>query len=445
MNDNFMKTKPVLPLLLSLALPMMLSMLVNSLYNIIDSFFVAKISEDAMTALSLVFPVQNFINAVAIGFGIGINAVVAFFLGAGDNRRANQATTLGVILAIVHGILLTVGSILFIPYFLKMFSHSENVISLGIEYSNIVFAFSLIIMLNVGFEKIFQSVGKMKVTMFSMMAGSITNIILDPLLIFGIGPFPRMEIKGAAIATNIGQLVCMTIYLLIFIFRPIQVKIQKKYATLDFDLIKRLYAVGIPATLNLALPSLLISSLNAILASFSEVYVLIWGVYYKLQTFLYLPANGIIQGMRPLMGYNYGAGEKKRVRQIYVTALVLSAGIMVAGTILCQLIPGSLIQMFTTRTETVEAGAMALRIISLGFLVSALSVVSSGALEALGKGVPSLMISLCRYVMIIIPMAWILSHFLGAVGVWHAFWVTEAISGIISVLIYQGVHKKEER
>lgn len=238
MNDNFMKTKPVLPLLLSLALPMMLSMLVNSLYNIIDSFFVAKISEDAMTALSLVFPVQNFINAVAIGFGIGINAVVAFFLGAGDNRRANQATTLGVILAIVHGILLTVGSILFIPYFLKMFSHSENVISLGIEYSNIVFAFSLIIMLNVGFEKIFQSVGKMKVTMFSMMAGSITNIILDPILIFGIGPFPRMEIKGAAIATNIGQLVCMTIYLLIFIFRPIQVKIQKKYATLNFELIQ---------------------------------------------------------------------------------------------------------------------------------------------------------------------------------------------------------------
>lgn len=204
MNDNFMKTKPVLPLLLSLALPMMLSMLVNSLYNIIDSFFVAKISEDAMTALSLVFPIQNFINAVAIGFGIGINAVVAYFLGAGDKKSANQATTLGIILAIIHGILLTAGSILLIPYFLKMFSHSENVISLGIEYSNIVFAFSLIIMLNVGFEKIFQSVGKMKVTMFSMMAGSITNIILDPLLIFGIGPFPRMEIKGAAIATNIG-------------------------------------------------------------------------------------------------------------------------------------------------------------------------------------------------------------------------------------------------
>ena len=437
MNDNFMKTKPVLPLLLSLALPMMLSMLVNSLYNIIDSFFVAKISEDAMTALSLVFPVQNFINAVAIGFGIGINAVVAFFLGAGDNRRANQATTLGVILAIVHGILLTVGSILFIPYFLKMFSHSENVISLGIEYSNIVFAFSLIIMLNVGFEKIFQSVGKMKVTMFSMMAGSITNIILDPILIFGIGPFPRMEIKGAAIATNIGQLVCMTIYLLIFIFRPIQVKIQKKYATLNFELIKRLYAVGIPATLNLALPSLLISALNAILASFSGVYVLILGVYYKLQTFLYLPANGIIQGMRPLIGYNYGAGETKRVHRLFADTLYLSLGIMLFGTVYCQIFPDSLIALFSSNPETIQAGGIALRIISLGFLVSSVSITSSGALEGLGKGTPSLIISLCRYTIIIIPAAFILSRIFGASGIWYAFGITEFATAVIAYMTYR--------
>ena len=444
MNDNFMKTKPVLPLLLSLALPMMLSMLVNSLYNIIDSFFVAKISEDAMTALSLVFPVQNFINAVAIGFGIGINAVVAFFLGAGDNRRANQATTLGVILAIVHGILLTVGSILFIPYFLKMFSHSENVISLGIEYSNIVFAFSLIIMLNVGFEKIFQSVGKMKVTMFSMMAGSITNIILDPILIFGIGPFPRMEIKGAAIATNIGQLVCMTIYLLIFIFRPIQVKIQKKYATLNFELIKRLYAVGIPATLNLALPSLLISALNAILASFSGVYVLILGVYYKLQTFLYLPANGFVQGMRPLIGYNYGAREYARVKKLFQLTLLMSAAIMAAGTVICQFASGQLMGLFTQNPETITAGQTALRIISIGFVISAVSTTASGALEGLGKGAESLVIALCRYVVFIMPLAALLCNWLGADGAWHAFWITEVLAAVVSGIVYRRAvtHKK---
>lgn len=437
MNDNFMKTKPVLPLLLSLALPMMLSMLVNSLYNIIDSFFVAKISEDAMTALSLVFPIQNFINAVAIGFGIGINAVVAFFLGAGDKKCANQATTLGIILAVFHGILLTIGSILLIPFFLRMFSHSETVISLGIDYSNIVFAFSLIIMLNVAFEKIFQSVGKMKVTMFSMMAGSITNIILDPLFIFGIGPFPRLEIKGAAIATNIGQLVCLIIYLLVFIFRPIQVKIQKKYASFDFDLIKRLYSVGIPATLNLALPSLLISALNAILASFSGVYVLILGVYYKLQTFLYLPANGIIQGMRPVIGFNYGAKEYKRVKKIYKIVLCMSAAIMLIGTIICFAIPDILIGLFTTNPETIEAGKTALRIISIGFLVSSVSITSSGALEGLGKGVQSLLISLSRYLIVIIPAAFLLSRFLGASGVWHAFWVSEAITAVVSVIIYK--------
>ena len=437
MNDNFMKTKPVLPLLLSLALPMMLSMLVNSLYNIIDSFFVAKISEDAMTALSLVFPIQNFINAVAIGFGIGINAVVAFFLGAGDKKCANQATTLGMILAVFHGILLTIGSILLIPFFLRMFSHSETVISLGIDYSNIVFAFSLIIMLNVAFEKIFQSVGQMKVTMFSMMAGSITNIILDPLFIFGIGPFPRLEIKGAAIATNIGQLVCLIIYLLVFIFRPIQVKIQKKYASFDFDLIKRLYSVGIPATLNLALPSLLISALNAILASFSGVYVLILGVYYKLQTFLYLPANGIVQGMRPVIGFNYGAKEYKRVKKIYKIVLYMSAAIMLIGTIICFAIPDILIGLFTTNPETIETGKTALRIISIGFLVSSVSITSSGALEGLGKGVQSLMISLSRYLIVIIPAAFLLSRFLGASGVWHAFWVSEAITAVVSLIIYK--------
>ena len=228
----------------------------------------------------------------------------------------------------------------------------------------------------------------------------------------------------------------MTIYLLIFIFHPIQVKIQKKYATLDFELIKRLYAVGIPATLNLALPSLLISALNAILASFSGVYVLILGVYYKLQTFLYLPANGIIQGMRPVIGFNYGAREYNRVKKIYKIVLRMSAGIMLAGTLICFIIPDVLIGLFTTNPETIEAGKTALRIISIGFLVSSVSITSSGALEGLGKGVQSLIISLSRYIVVIIPAAFLLSRVLGAAGVWHAFWVSEAITAIVSLVIY---------
>ena len=445
MEQTQMKEKPVLGLLLSMALPMVISMMVNSLYNIVDSFFVAKISESAMTALSLVYPLQNLVNALMIGFGVGINAVIAFYLGARDFKKADDAASQGLFYNVVQGLLMTVVCIAVMPSFLRLFTGDEEVISLGVRYSNIVFLFAVAVAVELAFEKTYQAVGKMAVSMLCMIVGCVVNIILDPVLIFGLGPFPKLGIEGAALATGIGQTVNAGLYVIFYLIKPISVHIRIRQMRPTRDMGIRLYAIGIPATLNLALPSLLVSALNIILAGYGQIYVFVLGVYYKLQTFLYLPANGIIQGMRPLMGYNYGAGEKKRVRQIYVTALVLSAGIMVAGTILCQLIPGLLIQMFTTRTETVEAGAMALRIISLGFLVSALSVVSSGALEALGKGIPSLMISLCRYVMIIIPVAWILSHFFGAVGVWHAFWVTEAISGIISVLIYQGVHKKEER
>ena len=437
MNDTFMKEKPVLSLILSMALPMVLSMLVNSLYNIIDSFFVAQISEEAMTALSMVYPVQNFINAVGIGFGVGINAVIAFYLGAGDNKKADQAATQGLALAMIHGVVMTVCCITMMPAFLGMFTSSKTVIELGVRYSVIAFAFTLIIIVGVTFEKLFQAVGNMKTTMISLMCGCITNIVLDPVLIFGYGPFPEMGIEGAALATGIGQALTLAIYLVVYFVRPIRVHIRRQYISLSKKMVIKLYSIGIPATLNLALSSLLISALNAILAAYSEVYILILGIYYKLQTFIYLPANGIVQGMRPLIGYNYGAGENKRVSQIYKIVLCMSGIIMVIGTVICLLIPGQLIGLFTHSEATIQTGETALRIIGAGFIVSAVSVTSSGALEGLGKGTPSLLISLCRYVVVIIPTAVLLSRFFGAVGVWNAFWITEAIAAVISLIIYR--------
>ena len=436
MNDTFMKEKPVLPLILSMTLPMVLSMLVNSLYNIIDSFFVAQISEEAMTALSLVYPVQNFINAVGIGFGVGINSVIAFYLGAGDNKKADQAATQGLVLAMIHGVVMTVCCITMMPAFLGMFTSSKTVIELGVRYSVIAFAFTLIIIVGITFEKLFQAVGNMKTTMISLMCGCITNIVLDPVLIFGYGPFPKMGIEGAALATGIGQALTLAIYLVVYFVRPIPVHIRRQYFLLNKKMVIKLYSIGIPATLNLALPSLLISVLNAILAAYSEVYILVLGIYYKLQTFIYLPANGIVQGMRPLIGYNYGAGENKRVSQIYKIVLCMSGIIMVLGTVICLLIPGQLIGLFTHTEATIQSGETALRIISAGFIVSAVSVTSSGALEGLGKGAPSLLISLCRYVVVIIPTALLLSRLFGVVGVWNAFWITEVISAIISIYVY---------
>ena len=430
MNEDFMKEKPILPLLTTMALPMVISMLVNSLYNIIDSLFVAKISEDAMTALSLVYPVQNFINAVAIGFGVGINALISFHLGAKEGEKANIAATHGFFFSILHGVILTIGSIALIPTFLSRFTTDSNVLKSGVEYANIVFVFSIIIMMNLTFEKVFQSVGRMNVSMIGLMLGCIANIILDPLLIFGIGFFPKMGMRGAALATGIGQLLTLIFYLFAYFLHPISVRISRKYLILDKHLDLKLYGIGIPAILNLALPSLLISFLNGLLAAYDQCYVVVVGIYYKLQTFLYLPANGIIQGMRPLIGYNYGAGEQEGVKKIFRAAFMIVGIIMTAGTLLGELVPDFLMGLFTQTPSTVEIGRTALRLISPGFVMSTVSVIASGAFEGLGMGLKSLKISLMRYAVIIIPIAFVLSRIIGPTGVWHAFWLAELITAV---------------
>lgn len=432
-----MKEKPIFPLLLSMSLPMVISMAVNSLYNIVDSYFVAKISEDAMTALSLVFPIQNFINAVAIGFGVGINAMIAQYLGAGRRDKADEALTQGMVLAVIHGIVMMILCIIGIPYFLRLFTTDVNVIALGVRYATIVFSFSVILSVNLTFEKMNQAIGNMKITMISLLIGCVLNIILDPMIIFGIGPFPELGIAGAALATGFGQCVPIVIYIAAYLKRPKRVAFRREYLHLTREVAKRLYSIGVPAILNMALTSVLTTALNAILAAFSQTYVLVLGIYYKLQTFLYMPANGIIQGMRPLIGYNYGAGEHKRVEQLYRLTLLLNICIMTAGMILCLTIPGKLMGAFAENPQTIQNGVIALHIICFGFILSAVSVTACGALEGLGKGIPSLLISLSRYVVLIIPLAFIFSRFFGAAGVWHAFWVTEALSAVFAVIIYR--------
>lgn len=437
MEQTFMKERPIKSLVLSMALPMVISMMVNSLYNIVDSYFVAKISEEAMTALSLVYPIQNLITSIAVGFSIGVNATIAFYLGAGNQKKADKAATDGVIFNIVHGALLLVGCWLGMPAFLRFFTSNETVIAYGLTYSRIAFSFSVVITVGIAFEKIFQSVGRMKVSMISMMAGCIANIILDPVFIFGIGPVPAMGIRGAAIATGIGQVITLLAYLWFVVFRPLPVRITFSKWYLDKDILGRLYGIGVPATFNMALPSFLITALNTILTAFSGTYVLVLGVYYKLQTFLYLPANGIIQGIRPLISYNYGARENERVKQIYRFALTLIICIMIVGTGLCEFLPRQLMGLFTNNPDTLAAGVTALRTICLGFVVSSVSVTFSGTLEGLGKGMPSFVISLLRYVVIIIPAAFALSRFFEAQGVWMSFGVAELLTAVVAYGIFR--------
>ncbi len=444
MNQTFMKEKPVFPLLLSMGIPMILSMMASSLYNIVDSIFVARISENAMTALSLVFPLQNLITAIGVGFSIGTNSVIARLLGAGRTKEAGEAATQGLLLSLLHGILIWLLGWLAVSHFLHMFTDESQTLRFGLQYSMIVFCFSPVVTAGISFEKLFQAVGRMVVSMACMLIGCIVNIILDPILIFGLGPAPAMGIRGAAWATGIGQAVTLIVYILIYCMRPADARISARYLRLNRAICLDMYAVGTAATLNMALPSVLISALNAILAPFSQSYVLVLGAYYKLQALLYQTANGLVQGMRPIVAYNYGAKEYERVDGIYKSALAVIASMMLAGTILCLAIPGRLIAMFTENPDTVRIGAGALRIICLGFIVSSVSVASSGALEGLGKGGPSFLISLLRYIIVILPGAFVLSRFLGAKGVWHSFWITEfAAAGCSWIIFRKAGHTKE--
>lgn len=437
MNQTFMKERPIFPLVISMSLPMVISMAVNSLYNIVDSYFIAAISENAMTALSLVFPIQNLVTSIAVGFGIGVNARIAYCLGAQDIKGSERAASTGLALSFIHGAVMTAICMLIMPGFLALYTDNSNIIKLGLIYSYRAFLFIIFINVGITYEKLFQAAGRMKVSMIAMMVGFVANIVLDPLMIFGLGPFPEMGMSGAAWATGIGQTLTLITYLGFAVFRPLPFKVRLENISFKRGLIKPLYSVGIPATLNMAIPSLTISGLNGILATFSGSYVLVLGAYYKLQTFIYLSANGIIQGIRPLVSYNYGAKELDRVIKIKNVTLALTAGVMLVGLILSYAIPSQMIRLFTHSTETIDLGVTALKIISIGFIASAISVSSCGVLEALGKGLPSLVIAATRYAIILIPLAFILSRSLGAVGVFFAFPITEITTAIIAFFIYR--------
>ena len=325
---------------------------------------------------------------------------------------------------------------------MQHFTKEQEIINLGLEYANWVLLFTVIIQVSVAYEKIFQSVGRMKVSMCSMMVGFIVNIVLDPIMIFGFGMFPAMGMKGAAIATGIGQVCTLIAYLSFYFMTPIPAKTSWKYIRFETNELKRVYGIGIPATLNMALPSVLISALNTILTAFGDTYILILGIYYKLQTFIYLSANGIIQGIRPLISYNYGAGQWERVKKITGTAEVFIIGIMLFGTVACQLFPEQLISIYFEDAAIVQYGVTALTIISLGFAISSLSVVTSGVCEALGKGLLSLSISLIRYIVVIIPASVIFSKMWDANGVYVAFVFTEFTAALISALLMKKVLKK---
>lgn len=440
-DNSFMKTKPVFSLLVSMSVPMMLSMLIQSLYNIVDSIYVSRLGTDALTAVSLAYPLQNAIVSVAVGTGVGISSAISIHLGAGDQEKADRAATLGIALTVFHCILFVIAGIFITRPFLSLFTDNPAVLKDACDYTYIVLCLSFGALLQIALEKIFQSIGQMKITMYLLIVGCVINIILDPILIFGLLGFPAMGTAGAAIATVIGQISAFLLYIAVYVRKSYAVHIRLRHLKPDIRLIGQIYSVGIPSSIMMLLPSTLISVLNRILASFSEVYVAVLGVYFKLQTFIYMPANGIVQGMRPIIGYNYGAGEIQRVRKTIRYSLLCAAAIMLLGTLLALLIPGQILSLFDADPELMDAGITALRIISLGFLVSSLGVICSGTFEALGNGRNSLIISLLRQFVITIPLSFLLSHFFGPAGVWVSFPAGEICASVAAVFLLKTYKK----
>lgn len=444
-QKNEMGTKKMLPLILSMAIPPMISMFIQSLYNIVDSIFVAKLSTEALNAVSIIYPLQNLTLSIAVGTGVGLNSYIARSLGAGNRKNASKACRLGFILSAVHYALLALLISLFMPAFIGYFTDSASIQKYCLSYGYIVIVFCFGQIFHITVEKLFQSTGQMKIPMILQAVGCIVNIILDPVLIFGVGNIPAMGVTGAAIATVIGQMCSCFLGLFLFCRHMAGGKGEFSWkneadASPAKEILLEIYQITVPSTLIMALPSILVSGLNSILSSFSSLAVSVFGIYYKLQTFVYMPTTGLVQGIRPIISYNYGAKQYDRQKEAVRISLLIVGSIMLIGTILFWSCPSLILSAFDADVEMTAMGVPALRIISIGFLPSAVSVIGSAVFESMGFGGKSLFITLLRQLIILLPLAYILSEIMGLHGIWASFPVAEIMSCILAGVMLRKQH-----
>ena len=436
-NENPMRVKPVLPLLLSMAFPPMISMLIQSLYNIVDSVFVSYLGENALTAVSLVFPLQNLALSCAVGIGVALNALIARHLGEKDDEKASFVAGQGVMLSALTSTIFVVIGLFFIKPFLSLFTTQGEVLTYGIQYGFIVITFAFGMFIHIAIEKTFQATGNMIIPMLLQLTGAIINIVLDPILIFGLFGLPSLGVIGAALATVFGQFGACTLAIIIFKKKSHHIHINLKHFRFDLKTVKNLVSIAIPSGIMMCMPSLLVTSINGILSSISQTAVAFFGIYFKLQTFIYMPCAGITQGMRPIMSYNYGAKQADRMQQTLKYSFLVIASILCIGTLSFHFLPTFILSMFNATPAMLEIGIPALKILSLSFILSAFALVMAGVLESLGKGKFSLIISLLRQFVIIVTLSPILLKFIGINGIWLTFPLSEFIASCVAFIIYQ--------
>ena len=442
-RENKMGTMPIPKLLLSMSIPIMISMLVQALYNIVDSMFVARLSEDALTAVSLAFPVQNFMIAVGTGTGVGVNALVSRALGEKNQERANKTAGNGLYLAIFSGIFFLIMSQIFGRSFFAIQTDVGQIVDYGEDYITIVAGFSCFLFLEIMMERLLQSTGRTVDSMITQLAGAITNIILDPIMIFGLFGFPRMEVAGAALATITGQGVGVLLGFILNIKRNKELTISFKRYTPQWKFIKRIYAIGIPSIIMVSVGSIMNFFMNKILLTYATTAAAVFGVYFKLQSFVFMPIFGLNNGMVPIVGYNYGARKKERITQTLRLAILYALCIMILGTILFETQPARLLSIFSASENMLSIGVPAMRIIAIHFCLGAFSIVCSSFFQALGHGGLSLLNSLIRQLFVLLPCAYLLSKIGGLGAVWWSFPIAELVAVILCAAFLKWIYGKE--
>lgn len=441
-KENKMGTMPVNKLLVTMSLPMVISMIVQALYNIVDSIFVSRLSEDALTAVSMAFPMQNLMISVAVGTGVGINAMLSRALGEKKFEAANKTAENGIFIEVLGYVLfLLIGIFVTKPFFLAQ-AGAGDIANMGIEYTRICLLMSFGIFMQIGFERILQSTGRTIFTMITQSTGAIINIILDPILIFGLFGMPKMGVAGAAIATVTGQ-ICAAILAITFnLTKNPDVHISFKGFKPQIIFVKNILSVGIPSIIMSSVGSAMTFGMNKILITFSSTAVAVFGVYFKLNSFVFMPVFGLNNGMVPIVSYNYGAQSKKRLTKTIKLAIMYAVCIMFIGIMLFQFIPDVLLRLFDASDHMLEIGIPALRVISLSFAFAGICIVISSSLQALGHGFLSMMISITRQLIILLPSAYILAKFGGIHAVWWSFNIAEIASLTLSVLFFKHMYNK---
>lgn len=443
MEENKMGVMPVTRLLVTMSLPMMLSMLVQALYNIVDSMFVAQLSEDALTAVSLAFPVQSLMIAVASGTGVGINALLSRNLGERNFEGANNAARNGVFLAIVSCIVFALLGLVGSRLFFSLQTDNPVILEYGVQYMSIITLFSVGIFLQITFERLLQSTGRTFYNMITQGTGAIINIILDPIMIFGLFGFPRLEVAGAAIATIVGQIVAVIMSFCFNHFKNKEISLSPRGFRPHGRTILFIYKVGIPSIIMQSIGSVMTFGMNKILLMFSSTAAAVFGVYFKLQSFIFMPVFGLNNGMIPIIAYNYGARNKHRIIETARKSVLIAVCIMVLGFAIFQIFPAFFLSTLFRASENMLAiGVPALKIISISFLFAGYCIIVGSIFQALGNGVYSLIISATRQLIVILPVAYIFSTVFGLSMVWWAIPIAEIVSVILSTLLLKRIYRK---